>query len=76
MFDFIGKATARLRDWRAREQAYAELMAMDDRALADIGIRRSDIPYVLANAEPSEESLVAEPRLTEAANANKVRHAA
>ena len=30
-------------DWRRRERAYAELMALDDHALADIGIRRSDI---------------------------------
>jgi uncharacterized protein YjiS (DUF1127 family) len=30
-------------DWRQRERAYAELMALDDHTLADIGIRRSDI---------------------------------
>jgi uncharacterized protein YjiS (DUF1127 family) len=30
-------------DWRRRERAYAELMALDDHSLADIGIRRSDI---------------------------------
>ena len=29
--------------WRRRERAYAELMALDDRSLADIGIRRSQI---------------------------------
>ena len=29
--------------WRRRERAYAELMALDDRALADIGVRRSQI---------------------------------
>ena len=28
--------------WR-REQAYAELMALDDHMLADIGLRRSDV---------------------------------
>jgi uncharacterized protein YjiS (DUF1127 family) len=26
-----------------REQAYADLMALDDRSLADIGLRRSDV---------------------------------
>jgi uncharacterized protein YjiS (DUF1127 family) len=30
-------------DWRRRERACAELMALDDHSLADIGIRRSDI---------------------------------
>ena len=30
-------------DWRRREQAYAELIALDDHSLADIGIHRSQI---------------------------------
>jgi uncharacterized protein YjiS (DUF1127 family) len=30
-------------DWRRRDRAYDELMALDDHALADIGIRRSEI---------------------------------
>ena len=30
-------------DWRRRERAYDELMALDDYSLADIGIRRSEI---------------------------------
>jgi len=30
-------------DWRRRERAYAELMALDDHSLADIGIRRSQV---------------------------------
>jgi uncharacterized protein YjiS (DUF1127 family) len=34
--------------WRARQRAYAELSALDDRSLADIGITRSEIPYVLS----------------------------
>jgi uncharacterized protein YjiS (DUF1127 family) len=33
--------------WRARQRAYGELMALDDRSLADIGIRRSDIPALI-----------------------------
>jgi uncharacterized protein YjiS (DUF1127 family) len=35
-----GRAIA---DWRRRKRAYGELMALDDRSLADIGIRRSQI---------------------------------
>jgi uncharacterized protein YjiS (DUF1127 family) len=33
-------------NWRRRQRAYAELMALDDRSLADIGIHRSEIPAV------------------------------
>jgi uncharacterized protein YjiS (DUF1127 family) len=30
-------------EWRKREQAYSELMALDDHSLADIGLHRSQI---------------------------------
>jgi uncharacterized protein YjiS (DUF1127 family) len=40
LFIAAGRAIA---DWRRRQRAYAELMALDDRSLADIGIRRSQI---------------------------------
>ncbi|HUC73288.1 MAG TPA: DUF1127 domain-containing protein [Stellaceae bacterium] len=40
LFISAGRAIA---EWRRRERAYAELMALDDRSLADIGIRRSQI---------------------------------
>ena len=33
--------------WQRRRRAYDELMALDDRSLADIGIRRSEIPAVV-----------------------------
>ena len=33
--------------WRGRQRAYGELMALDDRSLADIGIRRSEIPAII-----------------------------
>jgi len=50
MFSRLFKALAeRYEDWRRREQAYRELSALDDRSLADIGISRSEIPYVLAH---------------------------
>lgn len=34
-------------DWRRRQRAYGELMALDDRSLADIGIRREQIRALL-----------------------------
>jgi len=34
-------------EWRRRQRSYAELSALDDRSLADIGLRRSDIPAVI-----------------------------
>jgi uncharacterized protein YjiS (DUF1127 family) len=36
-------AGRRLSGWRHRQQAYAELMALDDHSLADIGLHRSQI---------------------------------
>ena len=33
----------RFSGWRQRQQAYAELMALDDHSLADIGLHRSQI---------------------------------
>lgn len=35
-------------DWRRRQAAYEELNSLDDRSLADIGITRSDIPYLFS----------------------------
>lgn len=45
LFIAAGKAVSA---WRRRERAYADLMALDDHALADIGIRRSEIRAILA----------------------------
>lgn len=39
--------------WRQRQQAYAELAQLDDRSLADIGINRAEIPYVLSHPRPA-----------------------
>jgi uncharacterized protein YjiS (DUF1127 family) len=36
------------RAWRRREQAMDELFALDDRSLADLGISRSEIPYIVS----------------------------
>jgi len=40
--------------WRQRQKAYAELSSLDDRSLADIGISRSEIPYLLSG--PSRDA--------------------
>ncbi|MGH7065647.1 MAG: DUF1127 domain-containing protein [Stellaceae bacterium] len=47
VLNLITTAWKAFSDWRARERAYTELMALDDRALADIGIRRSQIRAIL-----------------------------
>jgi uncharacterized protein YjiS (DUF1127 family) len=43
-------------DWRQRQQAYAELMSLDDRSLADIGIRRSEIPAIVEGYHEASQS--------------------
>jgi uncharacterized protein YjiS (DUF1127 family) len=67
---FADGLVGRFENWRARERAFRELSALDDRALADIGLSRSDIPFVL-ETKPVESGVS---RL-EPANSN-VRHAA
>ena len=75
MLHFIGtlghQLTAALAGWRRRQRAYAELYALDDRSLADIGITRSEIPYVLSRATQTRS-----PRSTEAPAEGTFRHAA
>jgi uncharacterized protein YjiS (DUF1127 family) len=43
----------RLAEYRRQQRALEELYSLDDRSLADIGITRSEIPYVLAKREDS-----------------------
>jgi uncharacterized protein YjiS (DUF1127 family) len=38
-------------DWSNRQRAYAELSGLDDRSLADIGISRGEIPYILSHPQ-------------------------
>jgi uncharacterized protein YjiS (DUF1127 family) len=45
---------ARLADWRERRQAAAELYALSDRELADIGLTRSEIDRALD--EPTNQA--------------------
>jgi uncharacterized protein YjiS (DUF1127 family) len=74
MLDFIGHVLhsvgERIDEWRKYQQAYRELVGLDDRALADIGITRSEIPFILSHV--SDPSRV---RALPAANENG-RHAA
>jgi uncharacterized protein YjiS (DUF1127 family) len=44
VFHHIGE---RFQAWRERERAITELSGLDDRMLADIGLHRGDIPYIL-----------------------------
>ena len=75
MLHFIGtlghELAAALAGWRRRQQAYAELYALDDRSLADIGITRSEIPYVLSRAAQTRS-----PRTVEAPAEGNFRQAA
>ena len=47
LINLFAAAKNALSDWRHRQLAYAELSALDDRSLADIGIRRSEIPAIV-----------------------------
>jgi len=50
LFVAARSALARLRQ---RQRAYDELMALDDRSLADIGIHRSQIPALVEGVRPA-----------------------
>ncbi|HXP06356.1 MAG TPA: DUF1127 domain-containing protein [Stellaceae bacterium] len=61
--NLLAAAKAALSEWRRKQQAYAELSALDDRSLADIGINRSQIPAIVegfheASQKPHDRELV------------------
>ena len=65
LFLSAGQAVA---EWRRRERAYRELIALDDRSLADIGIHRSQIRALVeggddATADPAPSFWAAQARL-------------
>jgi len=59
LINLLVAARAAIAGWRQRQRAYGELMALDDRSLADIGIRREEIRAIV-------EGFQAEPRRTPA----------
>jgi uncharacterized protein YjiS (DUF1127 family) len=67
-------------EWRQRHATFNELMSLDDRTLADIGISRADIPRVAAGFDLSVERIT--PRITvdplaaKATNSNEPKLAA
>ena len=67
---FADGLIGRFENWRARERAFRELSSLDDRSLADIGLARSDIPFVLERKPAQSGTARIEP-----AN-NNVRRAA
>lgn len=65
------------RAWRARERAADELYALDDRTLAELGLRRADIPFVAAGAPVLDRPATEPTARPQAANGNgSTRHAA
>lgn len=72
MASVISAFATRVRAWVARERAFRELAALDDRALADIGISRGEIPFVFQTKPAERVAPRVEPTI---ANSN-VRHAA
>ncbi|MGQ0663338.1 MAG: DUF1127 domain-containing protein [Pseudomonadota bacterium] len=72
---FAGIA-ARYRAWRRRQRAYDELMSLDDRALADIGLSRGDIPAVAAGRYVPFRGLVGTAESAPPSNANRPNIAA
>lgn len=43
-------------EWRRRDRAYAQLMALDDHSLADIGIHRSQIAGLIEGVSVPDAS--------------------
>ena len=59
--NLIAAAGQAFADWRHKQKAYAELMSLDDRSLADIGIRRCEIPAIVeGHRETSPKQLDSE----------------
>jgi uncharacterized protein YjiS (DUF1127 family) len=48
MFNVVTNAVRGFRAWQERQRVLNELYSMDDRSLADIGLRRADIPFVIS----------------------------
>jgi uncharacterized protein YjiS (DUF1127 family) len=48
MFNIVTSAVRGFRAWQERQRVLNELYSMDDRSLADIGLRRADIPFIIS----------------------------
>ena len=62
LINLFASARSALAQRRQRQRAYDELMSLDDRSLADIGIHRSQIPALVAGVCPAV-NLESEPDL-------------
>jgi uncharacterized protein YjiS (DUF1127 family) len=72
---FLGAIADRFTAWRERERAFNELSALDDRTLADLGLRRGDIPYVVYCKAQDRTAVAAKP-VADVANGNNGLRAA
>jgi uncharacterized protein YjiS (DUF1127 family) len=45
----FGRCLGAVREWRGRERLRADLCALDDRELQDIGIAREEVDYVASH---------------------------
>lgn len=62
--------------WRERERTYSELNSLDDHTLADLGLRRSDIPLIVFSKGREFEADVAAGQIRTAVNSNNGMRAA
>jgi uncharacterized protein YjiS (DUF1127 family) len=69
----VRAVVAAYRAWRARERAAEELYALDDRALADLGLSRAEITFILAYGAPERGPHAPEAGLPLPANCNGAR---
>ena len=60
---FADGLIGRFENWRARERAFRELSGLDDRALADIGIHRSQIPAIIEESYQAARRAAAQDRV-------------
>ena len=57
--------------WRQRERDAAELYALDDYALSELGISRAEIPFILAHGSPERDNSALEAPVPVPANSNR-----
>jgi len=67
-------ARAAIARWRQRQRAYGELMALDDRSLADIGIRREEIRAIVEGYHDDGDRRAAAPAYAPAPSHRQAPH--